>query len=1199
MATVAQIRADLVGSSASFRAAMVDGQRQANTSLTAIQIDAKRAADSIRDLGNTARAFVGFEAIRRGVGDLIDAQKQIQAIHYSLLSATGSSSQADQAYAAVSKTANQLGLDLQTSAQGFAQLSAAASANGIAMADQQHLFDGVAKSATVLHLSSEATGRAILALSQMMSKGRIQAEELRQQLGDAIPGVVPRFQAAVLEMTKGTDLAGKSFDQLLQAGDLTVQRFLPALTQALNATGRGAEQASSGLNAEMNRLSTAWFKLKADLSGGLFSDAATASVRAMAENLDRLATGAGIAGGVVVARIAGAGASKVASGASALVQQQQEARAAAVAAGELAQAHVSAAAAEVRSNEAALAGVTTARQQAFAQREAAQALYQKALAENEAAQATLAHQANAAGLSANYRAQRIAAADAAVAQANLNRAQAQYDGAIAGGNALKQQQIVLETRLIEARAASAAAAEAQAVAEAELAATSTRGLLARGAAGLGNFALSLVGGPWGAAIAAAGAMGYAIYELSRKGEEYRHETDEQVKSLQQLREQLQGAAKDYGALQGKTSLSQGIDLYRSSVDTLSKQRGELADLQAQADKLRQSISARAGTQGGVGNAIADGFDERKLALVTDRIRDLEAQLGPTTTAANELGAKLAGSMAPAIDAVKGAVDRLRSGGSIADVFEGWSADITKGIAAVDQARQKTSDDMSALANAAKGWQKQADEVGKTPGQIARAQLDNIIKDIRAQRLDGAATAKAIEDARKDSAPHLKAADDATAAAQAKKNAEAAASAAKQQAAAYATVQRQIQDRMDQDHAAVDSNAKLTDAERLRVTVLNDISSAHLKLSPTEEKHVRAMLDEAVAAGQARVADEQLRASMALTQATRERINSSLQTRREQNAIDVAGVGHGQQQVRQMQDELRIRQQYQRNIDDLNRDANKPSNLGTINGIGGTGYLERLGELQRGQQEELALYRDGVDQRLAAEADWKNGAKAAYEDYLNNAADVAGQTYTLFTDAFSSMGDAISNFVTTGKLDFKGFVVSVLQDLAKMEARIFASQILMSIVGGFTGGGGSVQGLGGSASSYSGIGSGGSFSGAFDFASASGGRANGGPVAAGGLYEVAEGGRPELLQSGGRTYLMTGESQGHVTQAAGATTGSGDAPSVNITINVNAADGSDDTSGVSEAPAWATKMARTMKDAARQAIAEEQRTGGMLWKGRNK
>ncbi|EJJ3882990.1 phage tail tape measure protein, partial [Salmonella enterica] len=73
--------------------------------------------------------------------------------------------------------------------------------------------------------------------------------------------------------------------------------------------------------------------------------------------------------------------------------------------------------------------------------------------------------------------------------------------------------------------------------------------------------------------------------------------------------------------------------------------------------------------------------------------------------------------------------------------------------------------------------------------------------------------------------------------------------------------------------------------------------------------------------------------------------------------------------------------------------------------------------------------------------------------------VAGMTENVFTNAFNSMADGIANFALTGKMDFRSFTVSILTDLAKMEARIAASKLLGAVMGmfGFGAGGGTPSG----------------------------------------------------------------------------------------------------------------------------------------------
>ncbi|THD04384.1 phage tail tape measure protein, partial [Rhodanobacter lindaniclasticus] len=60
-----------------------------------------------------------------------------------------------------------------------------------------------------------------------------------------------------------------------------------------------------------------------------------------------------------------------------------------------------------------------------------------------------------------------------------------------------------------------------------------------------------------------------------------------------------------------------------------------------------------------------------------------------------------------------------------------------------------------------------------------------------------------------------------------------------------------------------------------------------------------------------------------------------------------------------------------------------------------------------------------------------------------------------------MSDSLANFATTGKLNFKGLVASILSDLAKMEMRIAMSKILMQLFSSYMGGVDTSAGSGGS------------------------------------------------------------------------------------------------------------------------------------------
>lgn len=280
MATAATIDVLLKANTASYRAAMIDAGRTANRELGNIRKEVESTARSFETMKRAAVGVISVQALRAGVGAMLDTVKANQALVNSMKASVGSAEASAQALAFVGQTAKELGLDYESAARGFQRMTASASANGIAMRDQQQLFLEVSRAATALQLAPAQVDRAMTALAQSFSKGRFQAEELRQQLAEAVPGAVPRFQKAVLEMTKGTDLAGKSFDELLQGGLLDVKTFLPAMTAAFAEMGASWRDASGSLQAETNRLGNAWRKFKLELADGPFSDAAVGGIRA-------------------------------------------------------------------------------------------------------------------------------------------------------------------------------------------------------------------------------------------------------------------------------------------------------------------------------------------------------------------------------------------------------------------------------------------------------------------------------------------------------------------------------------------------------------------------------------------------------------------------------------------------------------------------------------------------------------------------------------------------------------------------------------------------------------------------------------------------------------------------------------------------------------------------------------------------------
>lgn len=117
-----------------------------------------------------------------------------------------------------------------------------------------------------------------------------------------------------------------------------------------------------------------------------------------------------------------------------------------------------------------------------------------------------------------------------------------------------------------------------------------------------------------------------------------------------------------------------------------------------------------------------------------------------------------------------------------------------------------------------------------------------------------------------------------------------------------------------------------------------------------------------------------------------------------------------------------------------------------NQIDSTEYNEkiRLLGITHTQTTEQILKNDADIK--AANEDWTNGFTAAVEDAQDAGVNFAGTINASLTGAFKSAGDALAEFVTTGKLNFRSFALSVLADMAKIASQQAASGVLGGILG---------------------------------------------------------------------------------------------------------------------------------------------------------
>lgn len=158
-------------------------------------------------------------------------------------------------------SSNRWGQELNAMTAEFSKFSAAASSAGISIQDQHSIFESFTRSITAFGMKSEDAHLAYLALSQMMSKGKISSEELRRQLGERMP-------VAMEAMARAVGVTIQELDGLLKAGKLVSKDVMLPFVKEMEKML--PEVNTDNIETSVNRLKNTFTKLTQDLKIGEF-----------------------------------------------------------------------------------------------------------------------------------------------------------------------------------------------------------------------------------------------------------------------------------------------------------------------------------------------------------------------------------------------------------------------------------------------------------------------------------------------------------------------------------------------------------------------------------------------------------------------------------------------------------------------------------------------------------------------------------------------------------------------------------------------------------------------------------------------------------------------------------------------------------------------------------------------------------------
>ncbi|MDR9412562.1 MAG: tape measure protein, partial [Haloferacaceae archaeon] len=197
----------------------------------------KQATKATDKMANSSRKLTRmFGLLSAGIGGLTfvglarsieRATTQLANIEATMRVAAGSSEAAGRQIAFIREESERLGLFFPTVAKQMAQFSAAARGTSIDSRELRTIFTGISEASRAMGLTAPEAEGAMKALQQMMSKGKVSAEELRQQLGERMPGSIQIMAASL-------DVGTQELFKMMEQGKLLSDEVLPKFGRELS-----------------------------------------------------------------------------------------------------------------------------------------------------------------------------------------------------------------------------------------------------------------------------------------------------------------------------------------------------------------------------------------------------------------------------------------------------------------------------------------------------------------------------------------------------------------------------------------------------------------------------------------------------------------------------------------------------------------------------------------------------------------------------------------------------------------------------------------------------------------------------------------------------------------------------------------------------------------------------------------------------
>jgi len=162
--------------------------QQATGKFSVMQNVTKRIGATFLAMGAST---MGAYALAGGVQASFAAAKEYEKLDIAMTAAFGSQQASNREMLYAEDVAKRYAIDIMAVGEGWSKISYAAKMSNMPIDQARQMFEDLAVSSRAFGLSADDTKGAMRAVIQMMGKGKVNAEDLRQQLAERIPAAIP------------------------------------------------------------------------------------------------------------------------------------------------------------------------------------------------------------------------------------------------------------------------------------------------------------------------------------------------------------------------------------------------------------------------------------------------------------------------------------------------------------------------------------------------------------------------------------------------------------------------------------------------------------------------------------------------------------------------------------------------------------------------------------------------------------------------------------------------------------------------------------------------------------------------------------------------------------------------------------------------------------------------------------------------